>query len=510
MAEKLRVGVIGASCWANSAHLPGFKRSPHAELVLKRKLATLLAFARTYEMVAMDEALDVFDALTSDILARAEREGRKNRLRTLKDLDAAALILADLSAMVLDEEHYTDALLRAEAFRHISRTSLIEATQMVRTLTRPPDDRHYDEMLDRYHQIRRFLPALLNTVEFEATPNGLPTLNALHFLKQVEVEAGLSWNTAPLAGLPNGWRRLVQPDEQEVDKRAFTVWTIQRCYTALRRRDPFVSRSERWRDVRLDLLQGHEWNKLRPQICRTLGHSASGSIEMERLDRQLSEAYARVSQHLPTNMAVRLEHDTELIVSPLDKLDEPSSLLEARELVSDLLPWIDLPELVLEIQSRTGFAADFTPLYAVLVAEACNVGLAPVSREDVPALRLERLAVVQQNYIRAETINRANARLVDAQKQIPLAQVWGGGEVASADGLRFTVPVRSLNARPNSTYFGASRGVTYFNFTSDQFTGFYGIVIPGTSRDSLYTLEGLLEQQTLLQPVEIMPVQSDC
>ena len=182
------------------------------------------------------------------------------------------------------------------------------------------------------------------------------------------------------------------------------------------------------------------------------------------------------------------------------------------------MPWIDLPELVLEIQAHTGFVTDFTPLSqssardenlalsicAVLVAEACNVGLAPVSREDVPAFKLERLAAVQQNYIRAETISKANARLVDAQKQIPLAQVWGGGEVASADGLRFVVPVRSLNARPNSTYFGAGRGVTYFNFTSDQFTGFYGIVIPGTLRDSLYILEGLLEQQTSLQPLEIM------
>jgi TnpA family transposase len=38
----------------------------------------------------------------------------------------------------------------------------------------------------------------------------------------------------------------------------------------------------------------------------------------------------------------------------------------------------------------------------------------------------------------------------------------------------------------------------------DQFTGFHGIVIPGTLRDSMYILEGLLEQQTSLRPVEVM------
>lgn len=80
--------------------------------------------------------------------------------------------------------------------------------------------------------------------------------------------------------------------------------------------------------------------------------------------------------------------------------------------------------------------------------------------------------------------------------------------------MRFVVPVRTINARPNSKYFGPGRGVTYYNFTSDQFTEFHNIVIPGTLRDSLYILspgvavsnfpEGLLEQETSLNPVEIM------
>lgn len=66
------------------------------------------------------------------------------------------------------------------------------------------------------------------------------------------------------------------------------------------------------------------------------------------------------------------------------------------------------------------------------------------------------------------------------------------------------VPVRTINARPNSKYFGTERGITYYNFTSDQFTGFHGIVIPGTLRDSMFVLDGLLEQQTTLRPMELM------
>jgi TnpA family transposase len=76
--------------------------------------------------------------------------------------------------------------------------------------------------------------------------------------------------------------------------------------------------------------------------------------------------------------------------------------------------------------------------------------------------------------------------------------------LASAAGLRFVVPVRTLNAGPDSKYFNADRGITYYNFTSDQFTGFHAVVVRGTIRDSLFILEGLLERQTSLRPHEVM------
>ncbi|GCY27348.1 transposase [Escherichia coli] len=74
----------------------------------------------------------------------------------------------------------------------------------------------------------------------------------------------------------------------------------------------------------------------------------------------------------------------------------------------------------------------------------------------------------------------------------------------SADGMRFVTPVKTVNSGPNRKYFGSGRGITWYNFVSDQYSGFHGIVVPGTLRDSIFVLEGLLEQQTGLNPVGIM------
>ncbi|MCU5276348.1 transposase [Bacillus cereus] len=116
----------------------------------------------------------------------------------------------------------------------------------------------------------------------------------------------------------------------------------------------------------------------------------------------------------------------------------------------------------------------------------------PFVQDGVPSY----LKWIEQKYFRAETLSEANANLVDSHSQLHLANMWGGREIASADGLRFITRVKSI-------HFG-SGGVTNYNYTSNQFTGLHGLVIPGTIRDSLYLLQFVLEQNTNLQPKEIM------
>lgn len=107
-------------------------------------------------------------------------------------------------------------------------------------------------------------------------------------------------------------------------------------------------------------------------------------------------------------------------------------MLRLNSRVRQLLPPVDLTELLLEIDARTGFTREFThvsevgvraqdlhvSLCAVLMAEACNIGLGPLIKHNIPALTRHRLSWVKQNYFRAETLVSANARLVDFQSML--------------------------------------------------------------------------------------------
>lgn len=66
-----------------------------------RRIATLMAFVYVFERTALDDALDVFDLLFTQIIMEAKKIHRQKRLRSLKDLDKSALLLADACAIIL-------------------------------------------------------------------------------------------------------------------------------------------------------------------------------------------------------------------------------------------------------------------------------------------------------------------------------------------------------------------------------------------------------------------------
>ncbi|KNY27684.1 Tn3 family transposase [Pseudobacteroides cellulosolvens] len=485
----------------------------------ERRIATLVSFAITFTISAQDDVIEIMEAIFTNIFRKSDNKGKKNRIRTIKDLDSAARRLREVCSYLLDES-ISDNNLREVIFTKYPKDILSSSLQMIDRLTKPADiSVAHEELFRNYTNIRKILPSLLESLEFKATPSGQQALLSWNFLADSENKKGKAkYADAPLSGLTSTWKKLVLKNSNEkINPCAYTFWTIERMNDALKRHDIYVDKSELYCDPRAQLLQGEEWESVKPHVLRTLDWTSSAVEALKPLADELDRAYRTTSRRWDTNTAVRIENDR-LILSPLDKLEEPKSLKKLRKQVQSLLPHIDLPELVLELNSWVPFLDAFThisesnsrvddlhiSICAVLIARACNIGLEPVVQPGVPALEYDRLTWVEQNYFRTETITQANNILVAYHSKLGLAQILGSGEVASADGLRFVTPSKTINSGPNPKYFGVGRGVTYYNYTSDQFTGLHGIVIPGTIRDSLYLLELVLEQQTELQPKEIM------
>ncbi|BFP50705.1 hypothetical protein SCMC78_05120 [Streptomyces sp. CMC78] len=230
--------------------------------------------------------------------------------------------------------------------------------------------------------------------------------------------------------------------------------------------------------------------------------------------RQMAERLQEAGPNAKISIEVQPNGRAKLNVEKLHALGEPKSLKWLRERVEKMLPKIDLPDLLFEVYGWTGFLDAFvhlgdgrtrmkdltTSMVALLVSEACNIGMTPVINPGCGALTRSRLVHVDQYYLRADTIAAANAALIEAQARVPIVQFWGKGLLASVDGLRFVVPTRTINAAPSPKYFAKKKGIIWLNAINGQVIGTGQMVVPGTPRDSLFILDALLNLDGGVKP----------
>jgi TnpA family transposase len=497
------------------------KPSAIAAIQQPRRTAIIVALFLSLEAMAQDDAAELADTLLADLFRTAEHERKAEQLVGLPRLEEAALVLHGMGEMVLSEDALPLTEWRAALFAKIPRDEIDAAMRHIAGLAKPRDQKPFAQLRARWRRARGIFSPVANGLVIDATPGGKPVWEAMRYLSQ-RTDWSKPMRDAPTAAITKPWRRHVLGADGKVsDPKAYVFAIMDGWRGALKRRDVFVEPGIRYGDPRRGLLDDKTWEASRAMVCRTLSRTLDADAELARLSQLLDAAFQKVANGVAENPDLRIETrdgKPEIVVTPLDRLEEPDSLRALRTAVQGMMPRADLPGVVLEIMRKTGFDKAFThlserearvedfgiSLCAALIAQACNTGYEPMIRQDIAALRRSRIAWVDINFIRPETIAAASTRIVAAHSALPIVELWGEGDVASADGIRFAAPLSAIHAGPNPKYYGQGRGITWYNLVSDQFSGLGGIVVPGTLRDSLLILALLLDQQTDLQPAEIM------
>lgn len=510
---------------------PALRRHPPP-----RKLATLLATVRRLQATAIDDALELFDVLvTNELAGKAERSSRAEKVRRYPRITRQAGKLAAVGRVLLEArelgEQATLPWLWDAIDDVVPEAELRAAVTAVTELTPPPgaevDGEWRATLVSRYRSVRGFLGMLTEVITFAATPAGAGVLAAMQGLPALldtrptaPVPAGyLDARRVALGLIPPGWwQRLVLPADRPpgtVHKAGYVFCLLEQFHRLLVRRDIFAPGSTRWTDPRARLLDGQAWAASKASVVNALGlPEADPEPLLTRQTAVLDTAWRQTAAALADRPA-QLDAQGRLHAAAMQAVPDPPSLVDLRRRVTAMLPEIDVPELLLEVMSwQPAFLEAFTAassglpprladaqvsIAAALTAQALNIGYSPVIGHS-PALTHSRLSYIDQHYLRPENYAAANAGLIAAQADIPLAQAWGGGLVAAVDGMFFVVPVRSVDARPNPKYFGRRRGSTWLNMVSDQAVGTAAKVVSGTPRDSLHLVDLLYAYESTQRP----------
>lgn len=261
-----------------------------------RRTATLMAFAITATERGQDDALELFDRLHGELLLRVRAQSHRERLADGEALYAAGRTLMDACRIVLDDA-VTEPV-RDAVFAAVARDELAHAVSAMERLAKSPDDRACELVLSRYRGVRRYLPTLLETITFLANYAGEPVLAALDGLRQASGQRTLTPESLPTEFVSRPWRALVEPRPGEIDRGAYTMCALEGLRDALRRRDVYVTPSERYADARASLLGDAAWNASREDTQRSLSLPAHARPFLQQLGGELDDAYQRTRDAL--------------------------------------------------------------------------------------------------------------------------------------------------------------------------------------------------------------------
>jgi TnpA family transposase len=474
-----------------------------------RRYPILVAFLRQVAEELMDEIMDLFDRCMAQVDARARRDLEEFRRNAARAINEKVTMFTDLTGMVLDPQ-IADPDLRTQIYKRHSKERLQAAMEESARLMRPADDNYFDFLTTRYTYVRQFAPAFLSAFTFRANRRGEPLVEAVSVLNRIKRKVP---ENAPVDFMPAKWRPYVLDKESKIDRRSYEMCVLWELRGALRAGNVWLEGSRRYANPETYLIPRDQWASLRTETCRLVQIPESGTERLRERQQELEARLAQFDKGLPRNSQVRMEKG-ELIVSPLRAEEMPARVSILQEAVQESLPLVELTDLLVEVDSWTHFsrhlehAGDGEPrtkerlthLYAAILAQACNLGITAMAQ--LADLSYEQLEWCTNWYLREETLRPAVTTVVNYQYRLPLSRNFGGGTLSSSDGQRFPVAVKTRNATALPRYFGLGQGLTFFSWTSDQYSQYGSKVAPSTSRDATYVLDEILDNETELPIVE--------
>ena len=378
--ERAReVRALGAGA-VDAAHVPAARMTGLARygltskaptlrrLEVTRQTATLLATVRHLETATVDDALDLLHVLmATKLLAKAERLGKDARLKTLpqlrkaaKKVAAAVDVLMGTPPATADGELVSVAHIWSAIEQVVPRDQLADALATIAAFV-PEDDGDGDaewraELVARYGTVRGFIRLLVDVINFGAVEASAPVVEALSRLPELIGRKRIGAEEVASDLVTGSWRRLVFASPAAaagtVDKAAYSFCILEHLHRALPRRDVFAKDGDRWGDPRARLLAGERWIAAQPRVLKALGLAAEPARHLAELASALHAAYVQVAGGLPGNAAVQI-NDGKLKLGRLGKADEPALMPRFRQMVNNMLPTVDFPELLLEISELT-------------------------------------------------------------------------------------------------------------------------------------------------------------
>jgi TnpA family transposase len=479
--------------------------------------ATLVAYLSERVATLADEALDMHDRLVSEMLGKGEKARDENFRKRGKAINEKVSLYAAIGkALISARETGQDPYAVIEDA--VGWERFVQSIEEAEELALPTDFDFLEHLEGQYRRLRGYAPVLLETFEFSAAPPAESLLEAVDVLKEMNATGKRKVpDDAPTSFVKPRWERHVF-DEGNIDRRFYEMSAITELKNGLKSGDVWVPGSRKYADFEDYLLPRSTWERMQENCEETLPVAINPDLDeylaerSEELRRELTEVGRLISRGKLKD--VRIEGGE--LRFKRAKTSVPKGMKELTQKVYDRMPRVKLTDLLVAVDSPTGFTKHFThlktgepakdvePILAAILADGTNLGLAKMAdasaaSEDGRKLTFRRLAWADDWHLSEENYRKALAEIVNAHHRLPFSVHWGEGKTSSSDGQRYRAGGhKDFTSQVNARY-GREPGVMFYTHVSDQYAPFYTKVINTTVRDATHVLDGLLYHESDLE-----------
>lgn len=435
-----------------------------------------------------------------------QKQLNKLRRRKKKAVDVVLTSNDSLLAWPDDQPFYkSDIWSKVGEQRYKSSLTTLRAYQYL-------EDYGYSNLLlKRYPNLRKYFSSFIH-LPFDVEVGNEAMLEALQLLRLLDSgDLARLPDDVTTSFVPSELAIALRDDKGKINRNTWELGLALEMKEALRSGDLYLPQSKQHVSFWNLVLSKRKWEALKEEAFKTL-ELPPASEAKAHLKSHFHEQHTEAAKNFKKDSFAKIIKG-KLKLKRDDKLAVPLSVSRLQKVIDTNMPSIRIEQLLMEVDKQLGFSRHFSPLdrhrarprnfykslMATIISQATNLGVVAMSN-SMKDTSVDELRHVLHDFVREDTLKAASAEIVDQHHQLPLSSVYGSGELSSSDAQRFKIRASSLLASYYPRYYGYyEKAIGIYTHVSDQYSVFGTKAISCSPREALYVLDGLLENNTILQ-----------
>lgn len=308
----------------------------------------------------------------------------------------------------------------------------------------------------------------------------------------------------------SAWQSLIDGPDRERALRALEAKTLLAVRKGLRSGNIWIDSSGAFRNRDELLISREEWNRSRRRQYMDLGLPQNPQDFLEPLVKLLKQKLQMMAEAVDKgDLDIR---DGVVRIQKVKAEHHPKSWTDARDNLSKLLPKAQLPDVMLQVDSRAGVTRallnrparsekELMRVYAGMLAHATAMDATTLALM-LPGVEPSEVQAGKLLFEEDAAVRAANDAVVAYHRKFPVTGIWGDGTLASSDMMSVDVSPRVWKARTDPRRNVASIGV--YTHVLDQWIVFHDTPILLNERQAGAALEGVIRHREI--PVDMLAV----